>query len=83
MPLWSDYAPAPKSNDREEQGASMAQQRIARQKQAEILANRARRTEEAHKVYRDSTRHMSRSTSESDQDNDRQKLIERLATQNR
>ena len=81
MPLWSDYATAPTSNVGEDQAAFMARQRITRQKRAEILANLARHTEEACKVYRHFNWQTSRLTSESDRDTDRQKLIERLTTQ--
>ena len=56
MPLSSDYAPAFTSNIGENQAAFTAQQRIARRKQADILANQARRTEEAQKEYSDSNR---------------------------
>ena len=69
MPLWSHYAPAPTSNVREDQATFTARQRIARH------------TEEDHKVYQNSHRQTSRLTFESDRDNDRQKLIERLMTQ--
>ena len=72
MQLWSVFAPAPTLNDGESQVAFMTRRRAAWRNQPGILANRSERAEEARKAHCEVRRTLSRSTSESEKDAQKQ-----------
>ena len=81
MQLWSVFAPAPTLNDGESQVAFMTHRRSAWRNRAGIQANRSERAEEARKAHCEVRRTLSRSTSESEKDAQKQKTIDMLVAQ--